>query len=136
MGRIPGRAEDKCIRLFQKVLGGARVKRRYAGFEFLRGDPTPKRPKGTRLPVDAYFPDFDLVVEYLGRQHFEENELMDRRPGRREQRRNYRERRAQIPLKAPTKVVWVRYDEPLTEETVRAKLQEAGVEVPSAPAGG
>lgn len=97
MGRIPGYQEEQCLRLFEEVLLGARVKRRHR-FSFLCGDPTPARPQGVPLPVDAYFPTLHLVVEYMGQQHFERNPLMDRRPGRREQRLRYQKRREEVLL--------------------------------------
>lgn len=128
MGRIPGRAEEKCIKLFERVLGG-RARRRHK-FDFLRGDPTPKRPQGARLPVDAYFPGYSLVLEYLGEQHFEDNPLMNRRAGRREQRQRYLQRRLEVLPQHDIKVICVRYDEPMTEEYVRRKSEEAGIQVP------
>jgi len=126
MGRIPGRAEEKCVRLFQEILEGATVRPRHR-FEFLRGDPTPKRSRGVPLAVDAYFPDFDLVLEYMGEQHFSGNPLMDRRPGRKAQRAAYQERRSQVLGERGIKVIRVRYDEKLTGEVARAKLREAGL---------
>jgi hypothetical protein len=38
-------------------------------FDWLRGDPSPSRPRGTTLPVDAFYPELGLVVEYAERQH-------------------------------------------------------------------
>ena len=66
-------------------------------FDFLRGDPG-KRGICRRLPVDAYYPDHGLVVEYRERQHTEPVAIMDRRQtvsgcSRGEQRRRYDERR-------------------------------------------
>lgn len=129
VGRIPGFAKDQCIKLFEKVLR-AKALREYAGFDFLRGDPTPKRPRGVKLPVDAYFPDYSLVVEYMGEQHFMHNPLMNRRPGRREQRPRYQERRLEVLPKHSVKVIRVRYDEQLTEELAWSKLREVRIEGP------
>ena len=47
-------------------------------FDFLKGDPG-KRGVCRRLPVDAYYPDQRLVIEYRERQHSEPVALMDRR---------------------------------------------------------
>lgn len=47
-------------------------------FDFLRGDAMPGK-QGVRLPVDAYYPDKRLVVEYRERQHTEAVAIMDRR---------------------------------------------------------
>lgn len=61
-------------------------------FDFLRGD------SGTRLPVDAYYPSLNLVVEFKEKQHTEEVSFFDKRltisgVGRGEQRRIYDQRR-------------------------------------------
>jgi hypothetical protein len=70
-------------------------------FPWLRGD------AGRTLPVDAYFPNHDLVVEYRERQHLAERpdtfKMWDRKPTasgipRREQRAKYDKlREAEIP---------------------------------------
>ena len=119
-----GDAENACIALFERVLGSAACRRHT--FDFLRGDPTPNRPRGVPLPVDAYFSEFNLVVEYMGAQHFVAHPWMDRRPGRREQRREYQERRSQVLAEHGIRLIRVRYDE-LAGEAVRAKLAEAGI---------
>ena len=61
-------------------------------FPFLLGD------SGTPLPVDAYYPTLNLVVEYYERQHTETVKFFDRKMtvsgvSRGEQRRIYDERR-------------------------------------------
>jgi len=43
---------------------------RQSTFDFLRGDPSPKR-QGTKLSVDAYYFSLRLVVEYHESQHSE-----------------------------------------------------------------
>lgn len=48
-------------------------------FEFLRGDPSPSRLHGVSLPVDAYYPQLNLVVEYRERQHVKEVPFFDHR---------------------------------------------------------
>jgi len=127
LGRIPGKAEEQCVKLFEQVLG-ARARRRHT-FDFLRGDRTAKRPQGSRLPVDAYFREYSLVLEYLGEQHFQDNPLMNRRAGRREQRQRYLQRRLEALPQHDVKVICVRYDEPMTEEHARCKLKEASIQV-------
>ncbi|MBX9980256.1 MAG: hypothetical protein CK429_02625 [Mycobacterium sp.] len=67
-------------------------------FDWLRGDPSPSRPRGTELPVDGYWPSLGLVVEVQEQQHSEAVEFFDRRQtvsgvGRAEQRRRYDERK-------------------------------------------
>ncbi len=69
-------------------------------FDFLRGDPG-KRGTCRKLPVDAYYPDHGLVIEYRERQHSEPVAFMDRRItvsgcSRGEQRRRYDERRRTV----------------------------------------
>jgi hypothetical protein len=66
-------------------------------FDWLRGDPSAARPLGTRLPVDCYWPDLELVVEFQ-EQHTRPSPFFDRRHtgsgvGRGEQRRIYDERK-------------------------------------------
>lgn len=48
-------------------------------FEWLRGDYSAKRRSHSYLPVDAYWPDLGLVVEYAERQHTEVVAFFDRR---------------------------------------------------------
>ncbi|WP_457100682.1 hypothetical protein [Microbacterium sp. P5_E9] len=40
-------------------------------FDWLRGDPFPKNPRGVMLPVDAYWESLGLVMEFNERQHTE-----------------------------------------------------------------
>jgi hypothetical protein len=64
-------------------------------FEFLKGD------SGTRLPVDVYYPELNLVIEYCERQHTEEVKFFNRRQtvsgvSRGEQRKIYDQRRREV----------------------------------------
>lgn len=82
--------------LCDEILGVPGV--RQARFDWLRGDPSAKRPRGTKLPVDGYWSGLRLVVEFQEEQHSEAVELFDRRQtvsgvGRGEQRRLYDERK-------------------------------------------
>lgn len=68
---------------------------RQCRFEFLKGD------TGRRLPVDAYYCNLGIVVEFHERQHNEEVKLFDRKPtvsgvSRGEQRKIYDQRRRDI----------------------------------------
>lgn len=70
-------------------------------FEWLRGDPSPKRPLGTKLPVDGYWPALGLVVEFQEEQHSQPSPFFDRRQtvsgvGRGEQRRLYDARKREL----------------------------------------
>lgn len=72
--------------------------RRQERFDWLRGDPSPTRPRGSTLPVDGYWPDLRLVVEFQEEQHTQPSPFFDRRQtvsgvGRGEQRRLYDERK-------------------------------------------
>lgn len=74
--------EKRCIDMAEKLLGEKAI-RDQGVFDWLRGD------KGTKLRVDAYFHKNKVVIEYHGKQHDIPNRLMDRRPGRRNQRLRY-----------------------------------------------
>ena len=57
--------EHYVIDLCDEILG-LKASRQHT-FDFLRGDGEP----GRKLPVDAYYPNLKLVVEYKERQHTE-----------------------------------------------------------------
>ena len=66
-------------------------------FDFLRGDGV----HGRKLPVDAYYPELNLVVEYKERQHFETVDFFNKKTtisgvSRDEQRRIYDQRRRDV----------------------------------------
>lgn len=88
-----GSDEEYVINLCDEVLG-LRASRQHR-FDFLKGD------TGRKLPVDAYYEELKLVVEYHECQHTEAVPLFDNKPtvsgvSRGEQRRNYDERRRNI----------------------------------------
>jgi hypothetical protein len=101
--------EHYVLDLCDEVLGARG--RRQATFDWLRGDPSSARPRGTRLPVDCYWPDLKLVVEFQEEQHSGPSPFFDRRQtvsgvSRGEQRRLYDERkRLLIPAHALRLVV-------------------------------
>ena len=77
-------------------------------FPFLLGD------SGVPLPVDAYYPSLNLVIEFQERQHLEPVKFFDRRPtvsgvSRGEQRRIYDERRRTELPKHGIKLVVLKY---------------------------
>lgn len=87
--------ETYIIDLCDTVLGCQAV--RQHRFDFLRGDPG-RSGLCVRLPVDSYYEQHNLVVEYHERQHSEAVKLFDNRPTvsgmtRGEQRRLYDARR-------------------------------------------
>lgn len=108
--------EAKLISFVEDILGEESIRNRGV-FEWLKGE------TGRRLRVDAYFRKHNLAIEYHGRQHFSPNKLMDRRPGRQEQRIRYDALRRELIPKHGIKFVEFRYDELITAEAVRKKLQ-------------
>ncbi len=98
---MPRQQERYCAKLVSDALGGVEYKPGHR-FPFLRGDPTLKRPKGVILPVDAYYPDSKLVLEFREAQHYSDRvALWDARitatgQRRKEQRRKYDERREEV----------------------------------------
>ncbi|MBB3604178.1 hypothetical protein FHT40_003839 [Mycolicibacterium sp. BK556] len=87
-----GSDERYVLDLCDEVFGIPAV--RQERFDWLRGDPSPTRPRGTTLPVDGYWPDLGVVVEFQEEQHSTPVPFFDRRQtvsgvGRGEQRRRY-----------------------------------------------
>lgn len=64
------------IDICDRVLGTPAL-REYR-FNFLRGDPGRNGRAAARLPVDAYYPTLNLVIEYCERQHTESVPLFDK----------------------------------------------------------
>ncbi len=100
--------ESYVIDLCDEVLN--MVSSRQHRFDFLKGD------TGTRLPVDAYYKDLNLVIEFYERQHTESVPLFDRKMTvsgvtRDEQRRIYDERRKHILPQHSIDVVVISYSD-------------------------
>ena len=96
MAKRPDSDEYYVLDLCDETLGVVGV--RQARFDWLRGDPSPTRPRGSQLPVDGYWPELGLVVEFQEEQHSGPSPFFDRRHtvsgvGRGEQRRLYDERK-------------------------------------------
>lgn len=96
MARRADSDEHYVLDLCDELLGVPGI--RQARFDWLRGDPSPTRPRGVTLPVDGYWPDLRLVVEFQEEQHSAPSPFFDRRHtvsgmGRGEQRRRYDERK-------------------------------------------
>lgn len=96
--RPDGSDEAYVLGLCDEVLG-QKASRQHC-FDFLRGD-AGQRGSGRMLPVDAWYPELMLVIEYREMQHSEKVEFFDRKPtvsgvGRGEQRRLYDQRRRQV----------------------------------------
>ncbi|WP_411375744.1 hypothetical protein ACLH0K_05080 [Arthrobacter sp. MPF02] len=91
--------EHYVLDLCDEILGASGC--RQMTFDWLRGDPSPSRPLGTKLPVDSFWPSFELVVEFQEEQHSRPSPFFDRRQtvsgmNRGEQRRLYDERKRQL----------------------------------------
>lgn len=100
--------ESYIINLCDEVLE-QKALRQYR-FDFLKGD------SGTKLPVDAYYPDRKLVVEFKEKQHTEEVKFFDKRQtvsgmGRGEQRRLYDQRRRDVLPQNGIKLIEFDYSE-------------------------
>ena len=98
------------IDLCDEVLG-EKASRQHK-FDFLRGDGNP----GRQLPVDAYYPKLNLVVEYRERQHTESVALFDKKTtisgvSRGEQRRIYDQRRRDVLPKHGIRLVEISYSD-------------------------
>lgn len=70
------RNEDYVLGLCDEVLDSTGL--RQHRFVWLEGDPSPKTGRRTRLPVDAYWPDQALVVEFHEKQHTEQVRHFDK----------------------------------------------------------
>lgn len=98
--------EHYVIDLCDEVLG-LKASRQH-GFDFLKGD------TGRRLPVDAYYEEIGLVVEYCESQHSESTPFFDKKMtvsgvSRGEQRRIYDKRRSDILPKYGLRLVIIDY---------------------------
>jgi hypothetical protein len=79
-------------------------------FDFLKGD------TGVRLPVDIYYPQLNLVIEYREKQHTEEVKFFDKRVTasgitRGEQRKKYDALRRQLLPKNGIILIELGYDD-------------------------
>jgi len=98
-------------------------------FEFLKGD------SGTKLPVDAYYSDLNLVIEFREKQHTEEVKFFDRKQtvsgvGRGEQRKLYDQRRRDLLPKHGITLIELGYDffeHTRTKKLVRNKKNDVKI---------
>jgi len=105
--------ESYVLNICDKVLGQKSL--RQHRFDFLRGDPG-KNGIGIKLPVDAYYPGLNLVIEYREKQHTESVAIMDRRMTvsgvkRGEQRKIYDQRRRDVLPKHGIKLIEISYSD-------------------------
>lgn len=109
--KTPGRKasdEHYVIDLCDELLG-VPAERQYR-FDFLKGD------TGVSLPVDAYYPNLNLVIEYYESQHtqstpFFDNKITASGVSRGEQRRIYDERRRQVLPEHGIKLIIISYSD-------------------------
>ena len=119
------RDEDSVIDLCDEVLG--LTASRQHRFDFLYGD------TGAKLPVDAYYKDLNLVVEYQEIQHTQDVKLFDKRMtvsgvSRKEQRKIYDERRAEILPKYGIKLIIISYTAFGTSKRIkRNRMRDLGI---------
>lgn len=112
----PKRDEHYVLDLCDEVLGPGE---RQATFDWLRGDASLATSARRKLPVDGFWPEHRIVVEYQERQHTESVPFWDTKVTatgmtRGEQRRLYDERKAaEIPRRGLTLVVIGYTDFPL-----------------------
>ena len=98
-------------------------------FDFLKGD------SGARLPVDAYYPELHLVIEYCEKQHTEEVKFFDKRKtvsgmSRGEQRKLYDQRRREVLPQHGIKLIELGYndfDHTRNKQLVRNKEKDISV---------
>jgi len=115
--------ESYVIGLCDKILN-RRASRQHR-FNFLRGDPG-KNGSCATLPVDAYYSDRKLVIEYWERQHLHPMPFMDKRMTcsgctRGEQRKVYDRRKRQIVERNGITVVVLRYEQ--LDHNARGRLK-------------
>jgi hypothetical protein len=109
------RDEHYVIDLCDHVLK-LKAKRQYR-FDFLRGDPGRNGSAGRRLPVDAYYPELNLVIEFREKQHSEPVSFFDKPAQltcsgctRGEQRERYDQRRRVILTRRNIRLVELDYN--------------------------
>lgn len=93
-------------------------------FDFLTGD------TGYKLPVDAYYKELELVVEYNEKQHTESVNLFDKKKTvsdvlRDEQRKIYDERRKKVLPQHGISIVIISYDDFNHDMRKRIKREKA-----------
>lgn len=138
MGKRSDSDEYYVLDLCDEVLGSRGV--RQATFDWLLGDVSPKTGRARKLPIDGYWPELQLAVEFQEKQHTESVPVFDRRVTisgmtRGEQRRLYDQRKVDaLPGRSIRLVVIHKYEFSVRKdrivrspsqdlEVVRARLQ-------------
>lgn len=73
---MPKQDEEYVLSLCDEVMGVTGL--RQHGFDWLRGDADRNGRLGRKLPVDAFWPELNLVVEVHERQHTEAVKFFDK----------------------------------------------------------
>lgn len=117
------RDEDYVIDLCNEILGEKAL--RAHRFDFLRGDAR-KSEQGVRLPINAYYPEHQLAVEYYEWQHLESLEYVGDRGRmtvngvkRDEQCRIYDQRKKDMLAAHGIRLITVSYNQLAFEQTKR-----------------
>lgn len=107
--------EHYVLDLCDEVLG--RKGLRQHRFDFLLGDPN-AQGKSAKLPVDSYYPELNLVIEYKEQQHTKSNKFFDKPDlftvsgvHRGEQRKIYDKRRLEVLPKHGIRVIEIFYSD-------------------------
>ncbi len=112
--------EHYVIELCSEILNQEKEVKTQYGFDFLRGDVLKNgilvENVGRKLPVDAFYEKFNLVVEYWERQHTEHVSFFDKKKTcdgrtRAEQRAIYDQRRKDLLPKNGIKLVIIKYSD-------------------------
>lgn len=107
--------EHYVLDLCDEVLGSKGL--RQHRFDFLLGDPN-AQGKCAKLPVDSYYPELNLVIEYKEQQHTKSNKFFDKPDlftvsgvHRGEQRKIYDKRRLEVLPKHGIRVIEIFYSD-------------------------
>lgn len=115
--------QRKCIAKFNEVLDNPKFKAEKT-FEWLRSPIT-----GYKLKIDAYYPDYNLCVEFDGEGHFKPIQFLKGQNAERQfQKTQVHDavKNTEIPLHS-LKLIRFKYDEPLTREHILERLSEANI---------
>ena len=120
-----GASPNKTRQISSNKVKSSKASRQHK-FDFLRGD------AGTPLPVDAFYPTLNLVIEYREKQHTEEIKLFDQRQtvsgvSRGEQRKIYDQRRRDVLPEYNIKLIEFGYEEfehNYTKRLIRNKIKD------------
>lgn len=82
-----------------------------------------RSPKGWPLEIDGFYPQHNLAVEHQGQQHYQKSEFLGHKDDLQYQQTCDTIKRVAIAQKG-IKLLEIKYDEPLTEEHLRERVEE------------